>query len=396
MHPLAVASRIPLAEPDLTGNEARYLAECVASTFVSSVGPFVTRFESLVAGASGAVGAVAVSSGTCGLHAALTAAGVNHGDLVIIPALTFIATANAVSQCGALPWIFDVEPASWNLDPRLLEETLTAETWIDADRRVIHRASGRRVAAVMPVHTLGLPAAMDPIVASARKRALPVIADAAAALGARYRDRPVGALGADLSVFSFNGNKTVTCGGGGAIVGADPEVLALVRHLTTTARVGADYEHDRVGFNYRMTNLQAALGCAQMERLEAFVAAKRRIRATYDLGFADLWERVRPFPTLEDRQGACWFSGFVLQTADVDAVVRLRGGLQAVGIDARPFWKPIHLQAPYREAPRTLQPVTEALWWRVVTLPCATALPEADQQRVILAVRRLLTGETGG
>ncbi|GAB0058867.1 GDP-perosamine synthase [Candidatus Magnetaquicoccaceae bacterium FCR-1] len=383
--------RIPLAEPDLTGNEARYLAECVESTFVSSVGPFVERFESMVAEASGATGAVAVSSGTCGLHAALTAVGVRAGDLVILPSLTFIASANAVAHCGATPWILDVDPLSWNLDPALVETCLATETTMHADGRVIHRESGRRVAAILPVHTLGLAAEMAPIVAAAKARGLPVIADAAAALGARQHGRPVGALGADLSVFSFNGNKTVTCGGGGAIVGDDPRLLALVRHLTTTARVGADYDHDRVGFNYRMTNLQAAVGCAQMERLERFVAAKRRIRAAYDAAFAALSDRVAPFPEPAGNAGACWFSGFVDRRADPDGVAGLRARLKAAGIDARPFWKPIHLQPPYREAPRTPQPVCEGLWWRVVTLPCATALPEADQQRVILAVRALLT-----
>ncbi|MBF0189847.1 MAG: aminotransferase class I/II-fold pyridoxal phosphate-dependent enzyme [Magnetococcales bacterium] len=385
--------KIPLAVPDLTGNEARYLQECITSTFVSSVGPFVERFESMVAAASGAKGAVAVSSGTCGLHAALITVGVGPGDLVIVPSLTFIASANAVSHCGAMPWLVDVDPATWNLDPDLLEHILSHETRLQADGNVIHCASGRRVAAVMPVHTLGLAADMEAIVACARSRNLPVIADAAAALGATHRGQPVGALGAALSVFSFNGNKTVTCGGGGAIVGDHLPQLALARHLTTTARLGSGYDHDRVGFNYRMTNLQAAVGCAQLERLDPFVQAKRAIRARYDQAFADLADRVSPFPAPVDSAGACWFSGFVMRrAADPEAVERLRTGLQAVGIDARPFWKPLHRQPPYRQTPQTPQPVSDDLWWRVVTLPCATGLPEEDQHRVILAARRLLTG----
>ncbi|MBF0212102.1 MAG: aminotransferase class I/II-fold pyridoxal phosphate-dependent enzyme [Magnetococcales bacterium] len=384
-------ARIPLAVPDLTGNEARYLQECITSTYVSSVGPFVDRFESLVAEASGARGAVAVSSGTCGLHAALVALGVGSGDLVIVPSLTFIASANAVAHCGAAPWLMDVDPLTWNLDPKVLEEHLSRETRLHQDGTVIHRSSGRRVAAVMAVHTLGLPADMEPILASARARGLPVIADAAAALGSWHRGRPVGALEADLSVFSFNGNKTVTCGGGGAVVGEDAGLLNLVRHLTTTARQGSHYDHDRVGFNYRMTNLQAAVGCAQMERLEPFVAAKRRIRRRYDQAFADLAGVVSPFPDPADSVGACWFSGFVMERGDPDGVERLRNGLQQMGIDARPFWKPIHLQPPYRDAPCSAQPVSEALWWRVVTLPCGTGLPPEDQERVILAARKLLT-----
>ncbi|MBF0629084.1 MAG: DegT/DnrJ/EryC1/StrS family aminotransferase [Magnetococcales bacterium] len=383
---------IPLAVPDLTGNEARYLQECITSTFVSSVGPFVDRFEAMVALASGARGAVAVSSGTCGLHAALVAVGVESGDLVIVPSLTFIASANAVAHCGALPWLLDVDPATWNLDPEWLRHTLERETVVGADGQVRHRASGRRVAAVMPVFTLGLPADMGAIVAVVRARGrIAVVVDGAAALGASHLGQPVAALGAELTVFSFNGNKTVTCGGGGAVVGQDPALVARVRHLTTTARLGAGYDHDQVGFNYRMTNLQAAVGCAQMERLAEFLAAKRRIRATYDQAFADLADRVAPFPDPGESVGTCWFSGFVHQgAADPVEVERLRNRLQAEGIDARPFWKPIHLQKPYRNAPQTLQPVSERLWWRVVTLPCATGLPPEDQQRVIFAARQAL------
>ncbi|MEO5332479.1 MAG: aminotransferase class I/II-fold pyridoxal phosphate-dependent enzyme [Magnetococcus sp. YQC-5] len=379
--------KIPLAVPDLTGNEERYLRECVTSNYVSSVGPFVERFESMVAQASGTCDAVAVSSGTCGLHAALVALGVGPGDLVIIPSLTFIASANAVAHCGAIPWLLDVEANSWNLDPHLLESCL-AEATLSRNRGVWHRTTGQRVAAVMAVHTLGLPANMEIILQAARKRGLPVIADAAAALGATRHGRPVGALGADLSVFSFNGNKTITCGGGGAVTGDNPELTALVRHLTTTARLGAGYDHDRVGFNYRMTNLQAAVGCAQMERLETLVAAKRRIRATYDAAFSDL--DVTPFPNPPDSSGSCWFSGFVMSHQDEDTIRRLQTDLQKSGIDARPFWKPVHLQLPYRDSPQTLQPVSEQLWQRVVTLPCASGLTQTDQEQVIFAVRTLL------
>ncbi|MBF0428959.1 MAG: aminotransferase class I/II-fold pyridoxal phosphate-dependent enzyme [Magnetococcales bacterium] len=381
--------RILLAVPDLTGNEARYLRECVTSNFVSSVGPFVDRFESMVAEASGAGVAVAVSSGTCGLHVALLALGVGPGDLVIVPSLTFIASANAVAHCGATPWLVDVEADSWNLDPVVLADCLAKETHL-RDNGLVHRATGKRVAAIMAVHSLGLPANMEAILGVARPLGVPVIADAAAALGASHQGRLVGDLGADLSVFSFNGNKTITCGGGGAVVGNDEKLLGLVRHLTTTARLGNGYDHDRVGFNYRMTNLQAAVGCAQLERLERLVAAKRRIRTRYDQAFADLHHQIMPFPNPPGSDGACWFSGCVVLSADLEKVDQLRAGLQQAGIDARPFWKPIHLQLPYRDAPKTLQPVSEQLWSRVVTLPCASGLTQEDQDRVIFAVRALL------
>lgn len=378
---------IPLCVPNLTGNEARYLQECVDSTFVSSVGPFVDRLEDMVAAAAGSpVRAVATSAGTTGLHAALTAVGVERDDLVIMPAFTFVASANAVAQCGATPWLLDVAADSWTLDPALLERVLEDETARDGDT-LRHRASGRRVAAVLPVHVLGCPADMDAIIAAARTRGLKVVADSAAALGSRYRGRRIAQLGADLSVVSFNGNKTVTAGGGGAVVGTDPELLALVRHLTTTARVSPDYLHDRVGFNYRMTNLQAAVGCAQLERLDEFVVAKRRIRAAYDAAFAGRPD-VGFFPQPDWAESECWFSGFVLDRAE--RMAALRAGLRDRGIDARPFWRPMHLQPAFVEAPRTPMTVTESVWDRIVTLPCSTSLTETELRTVVAAVEEVL------
>jgi len=378
---------IPLAIPNLSGNEARYLQDCVESTFVSSVGPYVDRFEDMVAAAAGApLKAVATSAGTTGLHAALTAVGIGRDDLVCLPSFTFVASAAAIAQCGATPWLFDVAPGRWTLDAPLLAERLDADCARDGDR-LVHRASGRRVAAVVPVHVLGLPADMDPIVACARRHCLPVVADAAAALGSRYRGRRIGEMGADLSVVSFNGNKTVTAGGGGAVIGGDAELLGLVRHLTTTARAGADYLHDRVGFNYRMTNLQAAVGCAQLERLDEFVAAKRRIRARYDAAFAGI-PGIGAFPGAGDSESECWFSGIVVD--DSARVPGLRDRLRAAGIDARPFWRPMHRQPPYAEAPRTDMTVSDGLWERIVTLPCATGISEPELEAVIAAVREAL------
>lgn len=379
---------IPLAVPNLTGNEARYLQECVESTFVSSVGPFVDRFEEMVAAAAGTPAkAVATSAGTTGLHAALVAVGVEPGDLVIQPAFTFVASANAVAHCGASPWLLDVAPGSWTLDPDLLDRVLTEETE-QVDGICRHRGTGRRVAAVLPVHVLGCPADMDAIVSVARSHGLKVVADAAAALGSRYRGRRIGQCGADLSVVSFNGNKTVTAGGGGAVVGTDSELLGLVRHLTTTARVGADYLHDRVGFNYRMTNLQAAVGCAQLERLDEFVAAKRRIRAAYDGALAGL-PGVRLFPVPDWAQSECWFSGFVWDRP-AEAVAELRARLRGAGVDARPFWRPMHLQPAFAEAPATPMPVTDGLWERIVTLPCSSGLTGHEMGRVIDTVTEAL------
>lgn len=372
---------IPLAIPHLAGNEAKYLQECVETNFVSTVGPFVSRFEEMVASASGARYAVATSSGTTGLHASLVALGVGQDDLVIIPSFTFIATANAVSHAGATPWLLDVTTESWTLDARQLDHELGATTERNAQGNLIHRPTGRRVAAIIAVYTFGAPADMDDLREVAHRFSLPLVADAAAALGSRYKGRDIAALDADLTVFSFNGNKTITAGGGGVVAGNDKTLVQHVRHLTTTARVGANYDHDVVGFNYRMTNLQAAVGCAQMEMLDTFVETKRRIRRTYNEAFESF---ASPFPEPSWSESACWFSGFV---TDATTAIRVRANLQAAGIDARPTWKPMHLQAPYIDAPRASIEVSDSIWGTIVTLPCSTGISDDELDTVVRAVK---------
>ncbi|MBF0166018.1 MAG: aminotransferase class I/II-fold pyridoxal phosphate-dependent enzyme [Alphaproteobacteria bacterium] len=379
---------IPLSTPDLSGNEARYLQQCIEDGFVSTAGAFVPRIEEMVALATGARHAVATASGTSALHVALVALGVKPGDLVILPSYTFIASANAISHAGATPWLFDIASSSWTLDPRLLAERLDVETR-RVGTEIIHRVSGRRVAAIMPVYALGLPADMEPIIGTAEQFGLPVLADAAAALGATYMGRPIGRLGADLTMISFNGNKTVTSGGGGAVLGDNPELVGLVRHLVTTARTGEDYTHDRVGYNYRMTNIEAAVGSAQMERADSLVAAKRRIRSTYDSALSEL-PGVGLFPSPSWADGACWFSGITL-APPAPPPERVRQILRESGIEGRPFWKPMHLQPPYQDAPRTEMPVTDDIWKRVLTLPCSTHLSPTDQSKVIDVLREVLS-----
>jgi perosamine synthetase len=378
---------IPLAVPNISGKEADYLQECVTSSFVSSVGPFVGRLETMCVEASGAPFAVATCSGTAGLHLALTAIGVGSGDLVIAPSFTFIATANAISHCGASPWLFDVSDQHWTLDATQVREQLELHAVRHGDR-LVHKPTGRRIAAIAAVHTLGHPADMDALTAIGSEFAIPLIADAAAALGARYKGSNIGPL-AHLSVISFNGNKTVTAGGGGMVVGQDPELMRRARHLSTTARSGPDYEHDAVGFNYRMTNLQAAVGCAQMERLEEFVRAKQRIDARYRAELREV-PALDFFPVAAWATSACWFAGVMLGAdapVDVRAACKL---LRERGIEARTFWKPVHLQSPYAASPRASMDTCEGFWPRILTLPCSTSLTDSEQDFVIKSVREIL------
>ncbi len=378
---------IPLSIPNLTGNEARYLQECIETNFVSSVGPFVDRFESMLAATCETAGSVATCNGTSALHVMLAALGVGPGDLVIMPTLTFIATANAVRYTGADPVLVDVSPSNWTLAPNAVQAFLSAQC-TRRDGQAVHQASGRPIRAILCVHTLGHPCDMDGLAAVGERWSLPVLSDAAAALGARYRGTNVTAMGF-ASTLSFNGNKTVTCGGGGAVVSNDTAFLARVRHLSTTARTSLDYDHDEVGFNYRMTNIQAAVGCAQMERADEFVRAKRRISQRYIEALGNN-RYIRCFGEESWAESAAWFSGFVMEP---DAPILARDcvrRLNDAGIGARTFWKPIHLQVPYADCIRGDFPVSEDIWSRIVTLPCGTSLSDAEQTQVISAVTDIL------
>ena len=371
---------IPLAVPNLAGNEKKYLDNCIDTTFVSSVGEYVNRFEEMVAKATGSEIAVATSSGTTGIHAALTAAGVKQGDIVIIPSFTFIASANAVRHCGADPWLMDINPKDWCLNPDVVLEEVE-KGCEKTPEGLIHKETCRRVEALMPVYTLGNIPDMDKFRRIADEFEIPLIVDAACAIGATYKEQPFGQL-VDLSILSFNGNKTITCGGGGAVVGNNKELLDHVRHLTTTARVWPDYDFDEVGFNYRMTNIQAAVGCAQMERLDGFIDSKRKTREYYREHLSTLQKKgISFFPTTSG--SSCWFSGIVLpEGSELSDAKEVCSKLKENDIEARSFWKPVHLQKPYADAPKGDLRVSESLWQRIITLPCSTAITDDELQKV--------------
>lgn len=384
---------IPLAVPNLTGREKEYLCNCIDTTYVSSVGEYVTRLEKMTADAIGSKYAVATSSGTTGLHAMLTSIGVRAGDLVILPTFTFIASANAVAHCGAMPWLMDINEDDWCLDPDIVRAEIERNCTV-LKEGVIHNGTGHRVAAIMPVYTLGNIPDMKAFRTIADEYHLPLVADAACAVGATYHGVPFGNL-ADVSVISFNGNKTVTCGGGGMIAGNDEKLMESIRHLTTTARIGAEYDFDMVGYNYRMTNIQAAVGCAQMERLEEFVGRKRKIRKFYAEAFQELEDKgVSFFP--ETQGSSYWLSGMVLpEGKGLDDVRTLSAKLRECGIESRTFWKPVHLQMPYRDCIRSGVGVSESLWERIVTLPCSTNLTEEELATVVISVRGVMSEVLG-
>jgi perosamine synthetase len=375
-------SVIPLSIPSIGEQELRNLTECINTNFVSSVGAFVNKFEEEIGRISGTAAGISTSSGTTALHLALVSAGIPQGSLVICPTFTFIASANAIMHAGAKPWLMDIDDASWTLCPEQLRDNLKSETEFRSGK-TIHRASGLEVSAVIPVYTLGVVAQMDEINQVAKKFNLKVIADAACALGAKYKKRDLGTL-ATLSTYSFNGNKNITSGAGGMVVGSDPTLLKHVKHLASTGRTGTDYNHDVVAYNYRMSNIQAAVGCAQVEKLPTFLQAKAAIRNRYDEALENFGEL---FPNPQWSQSTYWFSGLVLKKQSVDEVCRK---LKEKQIEARGFWKPIHLQEPYKKTPQNLTGKSEQLWQNILTLPCSTNLTVEDQNYVIQELRQIL------
>jgi dTDP-4-amino-4,6-dideoxygalactose transaminase len=377
--------RIPLAEPLIGGNARAYLEECLRTNYVSSVGPFVTRFEEAFAAAVGSRHAVACSSGTAAIHLALVALDLPAGAEVLVPSLTFVASVNPIRYVGGVPVLVDSEAETYNLDPGIVVDDLTARA-----------RSGRPMpGAVEVVDLVGHPAAIEPILEVAERHGVPVIEDASEAVGATYvggrlDGRHVGTLGR-LGCFSFNGNKLITTGGGGMVVTDDAALARRIRHLSTQARLtGLAYDHDEVGFNYRLSNLAAALGLAQLEQLESLLAARRRNAAAYDAALAEL-------PALRAAPRASWADpSYWIYTARLDGSRArldrdaLLAALGAAGIEARPIWTPLHLTGLYRGAARLGGAVAEAIFRDAVSLPSSSSLDATGQSRVIDALRAAL------
>jgi len=379
---------IPLSVPEMRGNELTYLRECIETNWVSYVGPFVTRFEDQMAKYVGARHAVATNSGTAALHIALLVAGVEPDDEVLVPDLTFIAPVNAIRYAGAWPVFMDATPDYWQMDALKVVEFLEKECRIDGGR-VRNRKTGRAITAILPVHILGHPVDMKPIVEVARRYDLRVIEDATETLGGKYSGTMVGVL-ADIACFSFNGNKIITTGGGGMLVTDNKSWADRARYLTTQAKDDPiEYVHHEVGYNYRLTNIQAAVGVAQMEVLDEYVRVKRGIAERYAKGLADV-------PGLTLPAEAPWaFSTFWLYTVLVDEARygvdsrALQRALAERNIQTRPLWAPIHAQRPYRDCQTYRIEVTERLYRDALSLPCSVGLSQADQQRVIDALREI-------
>lgn len=372
---------IPLSEPFLGGNEWAYLKQCLDTNWVSSAGSFVEAFERIVATYSGAGHAVAVNSGTSALHLALLLARVQANELVLLPNLTFVATANAVRYVGAQPVLIDVRPDDWQMDLDLVEEFLDKSCELQ-EGSCMHLPSGKRVAALLPVHVLGGMADMDRLLAIAQGWQLPLIEDAAEAVGSRWKDQHAGTLGT-LGCLSFNGNKIITTGGGGMLLCRDEDLARRARHLASQAKVpGSPYYHDCTGYNYRLPNLLAALGVAQMEQLDSLLRKRQQLATTYREQLPGVqFQKTHPFCRPNH-----WLT--TIYTHRKEAILQF---LQARHIQARSLWTPIKQLPMYQECLYiSRENHSQHLFEHCLSLPSSASLTETDQLRVIEAIKAAL------
>lgn len=365
-----------LHEPEFAGNEWAYVKETIDTGWVSSTGSYVDRFERDLADYTGTKRAVAIVNGTAALHVALLLAGVRPGDEVIVQPLTFIATVNAISYAGAIPHFVDVEASTLGMDPVALDEHLSAI----AERRgdvVVNRLTGRRLAAIVPMHTFGHPVDLDLILETSRRHGIPLVEDAAESIGSLYKGRHTGNHGL-VSALSFNGNKTVTTGGGGAVITNDEALGDRAKHLTTQAKVPHrwEYVHDEIGFNYRLPNLNAALGCAQLEELDGFIADKRRLADRYTEAFADVpgLDVVRE---PEFARSNYWLNAILLDPSNAALRDPILAATNDAGFMTRPVWRLIHRLPMYAAAPRAGLAVAEGIEARLINIPSSPKLGRA-------------------
>ncbi|MBT3603212.1 MAG: LegC family aminotransferase [Candidatus Latescibacteria bacterium] len=373
---------IPLCIPEIRGNEKEYVTSCIETGWVSSVGTFVDKFEQQFADYLGAKHAIAMSSGTAALHIGLQLIGIQPNDEVLVSSLTFIATANAIRYMNAWPVFVDAESTYWQMDPQKLEDFIKKEC-VYRNGKLVNRTSQRRVGAILPVHILGHPCNLDEIRDIAERYNLPLIEDAAEALGTKYLNKLVG-NDSELACFSFNGNKIMTTGGGGMLVTNNDHIAEKSRYYSTQAKDDpVEYIHEEVGYNYRLNNLQAALGYAQLEQLPDFITTKRQIAKTYTEAFGEI-------PGLSSHPEAIWaYHTHWLYTFLIDE--RLFGcdsrtllrHLSNANIQTRPLWQPMHLSPAHKKCQSYYCEISEDLYKKALSLPCSVGLCKADQNRVI-------------
>ena len=373
-------SKIWLSTPHMCGSEQKYVNEAFETNWVAPLGPNVDAFEDCLSKYTGVKHAAALSSGTAAIHLALIILGVEKGDEVITSSFTFSATVNPIVYQGAIPVLVDVEPETWNMCPELLEIVIK-------DRLL----KGKKLKAIIPVHLYGMPANMDKIMRIANQYEIPVIEDAAEALGSRFNDKPVGSFG-KMAILSFNGNKIITTSGGGALISNEKELIMKARFLSTQARDKAPhYQHSQIGYNYRMSNVLAGIGRGQMEFIDRRVKQRRD---NFDFYYKHL-EKFEGISFLKEPNES-YFSNHWLTTLLIDPLKtnttreELRIAMEKENIDSRPLWKPMHLQPVFSSCPAYLNGVSEQLFNKGLCLPSGSNLTENDRIRILEVIMNCL------
>ena len=363
----------PLHEPLFAGNEKKYLTECIDTGWVSTVGPFVDRFEAKLSEFTG-LNAVATTNGTAALHVCLRLAGVAANDEVLVPSLTFVATANVISYCGAHPHFVDSETHTLGADPSRLVEYLDQILEPQSDGGWSNKLTKRPVRAMLVTHIFGHPPNLDSLRAVADRYGMALIEDAAEALGSYYGAAHVGAVG-DSAALSFNGNKTITAGGGGAVITSNAALATRAKHLTTTARVadGFEWRHDGIGYNYRMPNINAALACAQLEQLPRFLAAKRRLAEDYLAAFEGL-DEAKILCEPDHGHSNYWLNALVLRESCAAQRNRILAETNAAGYQCRPLWTPMSDLPMFIDCPSMELTTTPSAYDSVISIPSGPAL----------------------
>ncbi|MBU1341212.1 MAG: LegC family aminotransferase [Proteobacteria bacterium] len=364
---------IPLHEPFFYGNEKKYINDCIDTRFVSSIGAYVTQFETLLAEFTGAKHVIATVNGTSALHISLLMAGVRQGDEVLVPALTFVATANAVTYCTATPHFIDSNPVTLGIDVEKLDHYLQQNTRME-NNICINTTTLRPIRAIVPVHIFGTPVDMDPLMKICNKFHLTLIEDAAESLGSYYKGTHTGTFGL-CGALSFNGNKTITTGGGGAILCNNEKIALQAKHLTTTARLNNNfhYVHDQTGFNYRMPNINAAIGCAQIEQLPYFLKKKRKLAFKYINAF----EPVKGVAIINEPDYAknnFWLNTLMLDKPDNKLLQTILERTNRMGIQTRPIWTLLHKLPMYKRCPSMELSCALELEDRVINIPSSINL----------------------
>ena len=357
-----------LHEPMLGDAERRHANACIESGWISYAGSYVKQFEDTLAEITGAQHVIAVTSGTAALHVCLMMADIKHGDEVLVPAFTFVASANAIAHAGAQPHFVDIDDETLCVGPARLS-TYLSEICERKGGETINRETGRKITALIVVHTFGQAADMAALMKVCEDFDITLIEDAAESLGTSIPGQHTGTF-SQTAALSFNGNKIITTGGGGAVMTDDPEIAAHIRHLTTTAKQPHKWEfiHDAVGYNYRMPAINAAIGVAQLEQFDDFLARKRALAVAYE----NVFDSVSGVAFIHEREGTTanyWLNAISLETADASVRDVILSTLNDAGYGCRPSWRPLHLLSPFADSPRDRLPVTEDLYLRIINLP---------------------------